>query len=50
VLCLSLRSTSEGMAKEILATWFGTPLGTDPVDMECVRTVRDIEAKWSKDG
>lgn len=46
VLCLSLRATSEVVAKEILDAWFATPLGTDPVDVECVRQVKEIEQKY----
>lgn len=48
VLCLSLRATSEIIAKEILEAWFATPLGTDPVDVECVKQVEEIEAKYLK--
>ncbi len=46
VLCLSLRATSEVVAKEILDAWFATPLGTDPVDVECVEKVGEIEKKY----
>lgn len=48
VLCLSLRATSEVVAKEILDAWFATPLGTDPVDVQCVERVGEIERKYSK--
>lgn len=48
VLCLSLRATSEVVAKEILDAWFGTPLGTDPVDVKCVEQVAEIESKYFK--
>jgi ribose 5-phosphate isomerase B len=48
VLCLSLRATSEVIAKEILEAWFGTPLGTDPVDVQCVEQVSEIERKYAK--
>ncbi|MBI4787910.1 MAG: RpiB/LacA/LacB family sugar-phosphate isomerase [Chloroflexi bacterium] len=47
VLCLSLRATSEVIAKEILDAWFGTPLGTDAVDVECVERVGRIEDKYA---
>ena len=47
VLCLSLRATSEVVAKEILDAWFATPLGTDPVDVECVEKVGQIESKYA---
>lgn len=49
VLCLSLRATSEVIAKEIVAAWFSTPLGTDPVDVQCVEQVGAIEAKYQSD-
>ena len=48
VLCLSLRATSEIIAKEILDAWFGTPLGTDAVDVGCVEKVAEIERKYQK--
>ncbi len=46
VLCLSLRATSQVIAKEILDAWFATPLGTAPVDMACVAQVEEIEKKY----
>ncbi len=48
VLCLSLRATSEVVAKEILEAWFSTPLGTDPGDVRCVEQVSEIERKYAK--
>jgi ribose 5-phosphate isomerase B len=48
VLCLSLRATSEVVAKEILDAWFATPLGTDPVDVQCVEKVGEIEHKYQE--
>lgn len=47
VLCLSLRATSEIIAKEILDAWFATPLGTDPTDMACVNSIGEIERKYA---
>ena len=47
VLCLSLRATSEVVAKEILDAWFVTPLGADPTDVACVEKVGEIEKKYS---
>jgi ribose 5-phosphate isomerase B len=47
VLCMSLRAVSETVAKEILDAWFATPLGTDPVDVECVKKLGEIEKKYS---
>ncbi len=49
ILCLSLRAISPVIAKEILDTWFSTPLGTDPVDVQCVQQVSEIELKYSVD-
>ena len=48
VLCLSLRATSEVVAKEILDSWFTTPLGTHPSDLSAVAHVARIENKYSK--
>ncbi len=47
VLCLSLRTTSEVIAKEILEAWFATPHGIDPVDVGCVNQVGEIENKYT---
>jgi ribose 5-phosphate isomerase B len=48
ILCMSLRATSEVIAKEILDAWFNTPLGTDPTDLAAVEHVRRIEDKHAK--
>ena len=48
VLCLSLRATSEVVAKEILDAWFATPRGTDPVDVQCVAKVGEIERQQGR--
>ncbi len=45
VLALSLRLTSEPLAKEILDAWFSTPPGEDPLDIRCVNYISDIEAR-----
>ena len=45
VLCLSLRSTSETVAKEILDAWFGTPPGTDPADVASIDYLTAIEKR-----
>ena len=50
VLCLSLRATSETLAKEILDAWFATPPGAEPVDVACVEQVSEIEKKYSRGG
>lgn len=47
VLCLSLRATTEIVAREILEAWFSTPLGTDPDDVLAVAQVREIEFKYA---
>lgn len=47
VLCLSLRTTSETVAREILDAWFDTPLGTDPTDVLAVEQVTAIEHKYA---
>lgn len=47
VLCMSLRTTSETVAREILDAWFNTPLGTDPTDVLAVEQVGEIETKYS---
>ena len=47
VLCLSLRSTSEVVAREILDAWFNTPFGTDPSDVLAVEQVGEIERKYA---
>lgn len=50
VLCLSLRSTSEVVAKEMLDAWFNTPLGTHPDDIAAVEQVAEIENKYARKG
>lgn len=47
VLCLSLRTTSEILAQEILDAWFNTPPETDPDDVLAVEQVGQIEAKYA---
>ena len=47
VLCMSLRTTSEIVAREILDAWFKTPFGTDPSDVLAVEQVSDIERKYA---
>ncbi len=41
VLCLSLRATSEAVAKEILEAWFST--GPDPSEAENIRKVEEMD-------
>lgn len=50
VLALSLRLTSEPLAKEILEAWFGTPPGQDPLDLRCVAYLSEIERDLASPG
>lgn len=47
VLVMSLRATSEAVAKEILDAWFGE--NVLPEEEEFVEQVREIERKYSRD-
>lgn len=47
VLVMSLRATSEAVAKEILDAWFGEKVL--PEEEEFVEQVREIERKYSRD-
>jgi ribose 5-phosphate isomerase B len=44
VLCLSMRSTSDVMAGEILDSWFGTAYKPNPTDDDCLRLVTALDA------
>lgn len=46
VLCLSLRRTSEIMAREILDAWFGTVYQPNEVDDACLAQVAELEGKF----
>ncbi len=46
VLVLSLRATSEPIAKEILDAWFGTPYSDDKWNLQQIERVRQIESKY----
>ncbi len=46
VLGLSLRATSEPVAREILDAWFATPYGDDEWNRAQVRHIAEIEAKY----
>lgn len=48
VLCMSLRATSEVVAKEILEAWFSTEYIPNEVDDVCLAQVEQIERKYSK--
>ena len=43
LLCMSLRSTSEAVAKEILETWFSTSYEPNPEDDTRLRELAEIE-------
>ena len=45
VLALSLRSTSEPVAREILDAWFSTPYSQDEWNQRQVEKIRDIEKR-----
>ncbi|MGY4707670.1 RpiB/LacA/LacB family sugar-phosphate isomerase [Candidatus Bipolaricaulota sp. J31] len=46
VLVMSLRLTSEPVAKEILDAWFSTPFGKEEFDLRNVRRIAEIEGKY----
>lgn len=48
VLCLSLRSTSEAQALEILNAWFATEVQPDPEDEACLEELRTLEQDWRR--
>ncbi len=48
VLCLSLRGTSEEVAKEILETWFGTQYQPNDIDDKCLGQLQEIETKYKR--
>jgi ribose 5-phosphate isomerase B len=43
VLALSLRATSEPVVKEILESWFATPLSTDDWNLQQMEKLRELE-------
>lgn len=45
VLCLSLRATSEVIAREILDAWFGTEYKPNEEDDACLSQVAEIERR-----
>lgn len=50
ILALSLRATSEPLAREILDAWFGTPHSTDEWNQLQIERVRALEAQWQQGG
>lgn len=49
VLCLSLRRTSEAVAKEILNTWFDTSFIPNDTDNACLNQLRNNELRTTSD-
>jgi ribose 5-phosphate isomerase B len=47
VLALSLRSTSEAIAKEILTAWFSTPYSDDEWNHQQIDRIRNLESRLS---
>ncbi|HMQ46280.1 MAG TPA: RpiB/LacA/LacB family sugar-phosphate isomerase [Saprospiraceae bacterium] len=45
ILCLSLRYTSEAVAKEILEAWFSTEASADADDQACLRMLEAMEKR-----
>ena len=45
VLALSLRATSEGIAKEILEAWFTTPYADDEWNLQQMERIKQLEAR-----
>ncbi len=43
ILCMSLRSTAQPIAKEILLAWFGTPYQPNPEDDASLNLLKAIE-------
>ena len=43
VLCLSMRRTSEVIAKEILETWFNTKYEPNPTDDACLALIEELD-------
>ncbi|MER3399547.1 MAG: galactose isomerase [Thermoflexus sp.] len=48
VLCMSLRRTSEAIAREILDAWFGTRYVPNPEDDTCLAQVAEIERTYAQ--
>lgn len=47
VLALSLRATSEAIAKEILDAWFSTPYSDDEWNRRQIERIRQMEAEYA---
>jgi ribose 5-phosphate isomerase B len=46
ILGLSLRATSEEIAREILNAWFETPFSADDWNLNQIQRIREIEEKY----
>jgi ribose 5-phosphate isomerase B len=49
VLCMSLRLTSETVAKEILESWFDTQYQPNPTDDACLLMIDELDRKRSQE-
>lgn len=43
VLCLSMRLTTDALAKEILDAWFGTSYQPNPTDDACLQMIAELD-------
>lgn len=43
ILCLSLRLTSEAVAREILQAWFNTSYQPNPTDDACLKLIEELD-------
>ncbi|MCB0518717.1 MAG: RpiB/LacA/LacB family sugar-phosphate isomerase [Lewinellaceae bacterium] len=48
ILCMSLRATSEVVAKEILEAWFGNGPSEEKEDMDCLYFLKETEDRLMK--
>ena len=48
ILCMSLRATSEVVAKEMLEAWFENGVSGSEGNLACLRSLKEVEKKWMK--
>ncbi len=48
LLCLSLRTTSEPVARDILDAWFSTTYSPNPEDEACLAAVTELERAYAR--
>lgn len=48
ILCLSLRATSEPVARDILDAWFSTAYSPNPEDEACLAAVAELESAYAR--